>query len=291
MRTLLEVQKLNFWFGGAPLWTQGLSFNLKQSQIVLITGPSGSGKSCIINALLNLCSLSNITGKIRMAENYSYLTTRNYLMDTETILENLHEYYSLYNLNADLDELLTYLKETENLNPRDLVSTLSFGTKRRLALYRTLNIRSDYCILDEPTTGFDIQKIKKFNYMVRQLASHKKAFLIVSHELTTAKYADKVVFIGSTPYVVSKNQSKNYLKVKASEARILDLATNRFGMNLRKVYVHEDNSCVLYEVSPNELKLAIETLSDSSYEHLKKASKSDLYQLVRFFNTPIRDDL
>lgn len=291
---LLDIKDLNFTFDEKNLlWVKGLNLTLQTGEIILITGPSGAGKSTLLNALLNLCPLKYIRGKIRLNPSYAYMTTKNYFLETETILKNILYYYDYYNFTANLDNLLRYLKTKEVLDLKAPVATLSFGTKRRLALYRTLNIDAPYYLLDEPTTGFDAQKINDAYGEIKKMHEENKSFIIVSHESETAELADKIVFISSLSHTVTKASQNFYIKLLKENEITFKNAASYLNVCFEKVFQYKSSPVIIYRLEhpTKDAAIILNALDSIKHASYKLEPSSPFEPLVDYFTEPLQDQL
>ncbi len=166
-------------------------FNTKDSGIVAVYGVSGSGKSCLINALSGFNP--NINGEIVFNNNNILLNKKPHkicsmpqdpiLFPHWTVEQNL-EFALSYSENSNdlLDELLTKLKCEKILNK--FPSQLSGGEKQRVALIRTLIIveKNSLILLDEPFSALD-SKMRKAAIELIQEYKNNNLIFFVSHNL------------------------------------------------------------------------------------------------------------
>jgi len=153
-----------------------VDFNLeiKKGESVVVLGRSGSGKSVLIKCIIGLLEPDN--GRIEMfgknipdlqeAEldkiraKVGFLFQSNALYDSKTVRENLEFPLRRHWIKVSQDEVNTMLKEA--LEDVGLVHTidmmpaeLSGGMRKRIALARTLILKPEVILNDEPTTGID----------------------------------------------------------------------------------------------------------------------------------------
>jgi heme exporter protein A len=142
--------------GGRTLY-DGLSFSLGDGELLLLSGPNGSGKTSLLRQIAGLLPLD--TGEIvfeggERAEETHYIGHAPAVKDTLSVSENLGFWATLYGQPPmPLSDALARLRLStlENLPAR----ALSAGQKRRLALARLLVIDRKLWLLDEPDAALD----------------------------------------------------------------------------------------------------------------------------------------
>lgn len=176
---------------------QGLSFTLAETQSLLISGPSGSGKSSILRAIAGLWTMGHGTISRPPLVDSIYLPQRAYM-----VLGSLRNQL-LYGLptSAVTDlELMEVLKkvELEGMLRRvggfdaelDWQNVLSTGEQQRLALARLLLKKPRYAFLDEATTALDPVGERRMYEMVRGVS---RGYISVGHRDGLARYHSLVL--------------------------------------------------------------------------------------------------
>ncbi|MBE6039311.1 MAG: ATP-binding cassette domain-containing protein, partial [Anaerofustis stercorihominis] len=140
---------------------EGFSLNINEGEFISLVGPSGCGKSTVLSILAGLSTPSG--GEIKyVSDNISigYMLQHDCLFEWHTILDNtllgLKIQGRLNNESEKYvkDMLTTYgLGDFINSYPREL----SGGMRQRAALIRTLAVRPQLLLLDEPFSALDSQ--------------------------------------------------------------------------------------------------------------------------------------
>ena len=144
--------------GGRTLFT-GLSFALSDGELMLLTGPNGSGKTSLLRQIAGLLPLESgsiVCEGFEREEETHFVGHLAALKDALTVSENLAFWVELYGGNAaDLAGVLEKfrLDRLASLSAR----VLSAGQRRRLALARLAAIRRKLWLLDEPDTALDAE--------------------------------------------------------------------------------------------------------------------------------------
>ena len=193
-----------------------LNLDLYKGENLAVLGKSGSGKSvllkCIVGLVLpekgsvevlgkDVLSLSqNAMDKIRMK--IGFLFQSNALYDSMTVRENLEFPLRRHGLKYSKTEVDNMVHEAlSNVGLPDtaskMPSELSGGMKKRIALARTLMMRPDIILYDEPTTGLDpitSREISKLIVSVQE--KYKSSSIIITHDINCVKIvADRIIML------------------------------------------------------------------------------------------------
>ena len=189
---------------------KGVSFTVKQGEIVGVVGSSGSGKSTLAALLLGFYKPNK--GKIKingydisllseevLRSRISSVQQTSFLFNT-SVLENVH----LGRLDSNLEEVQTALQGSGADSFVDALphkfftplsedgDNLSGGQRQRLAIARALVRKSDILLFDEATSALDNQTEDKIKDTIYQ-ACQEKTGIIIAHRLNTLSYCDRLV--------------------------------------------------------------------------------------------------
>ena len=212
---VIEISNLSKSFGSNHV-LRNLSLTVHRNENVVVLGKSGSGKSVLIKCIIGL--IRPDTGTLRvlgrdmlslsvrerdqMRARIGFLFQSNALYDSMTVRENLE--FPLRRHRAQLEKSEVDALVTEVLGNVGLTHTvemrpaeLSGGMKKRIALARTLILKPEIILYDEPTTGLDPITGREISQLMRSLAEkYKTSSIVISHDLSCVKImADRIVML------------------------------------------------------------------------------------------------
>lgn len=195
---------------------EDINIDVEEKEFISIVGPSGCGKSTILSILSNLEDKS--TGEIKKDKDLTigYMLQTDSLFFWRTILDNcligleVTNKLTKENKSYVLQLLKTYgLYEFKDKYP----SSLSGGMRQRVALIRTLAIKPDILLLDEPMSALDYQsRLAISNDIYNIIKKEGKTAIMVTHDIAEAvSMSDRVIVLTKRPAVV-----KNIYKIELS---------------------------------------------------------------------------
>ena len=174
-----------------------LSLTLQPGEIYGLLGPNGAGKTTTINLICNL--LAPDAGSITIAGQpvseatkllVGIVPQQNLLYNSLTCAENLSFFAQLYGVpkREQRDRIARCLAQV-NLSDRSHspAESLSGGMKRRLSIALALVHQPKLVILDEPTTGLDIEARYELWELIRQLKAQGVTVMLTTHLLEEAE--------------------------------------------------------------------------------------------------------
>lgn len=182
-----------------------LTFNVEPSEFISVVGPSGCGKSTILSMLAG--QLTPSEGSISINGRIGYMLQKDYLLHWRTIRSNASLGLEIQkNLTPEntayIEELLDQygLGEFKEHTP----SQLSGGMRQRVALIRTLAVRPDILLLDEPFSALDYQtRLSVSDEIGTIIRKEKKTAILVTHDISEAiSLSDRVIVLTKRPATV-----------------------------------------------------------------------------------------
>ena len=206
MTYLVEVKNLKKNYSSKEA-VKGISFNIKENEILGLLGPNGSGKTTTIGMLLGLLKpsageikinkMSFENNRIEILEKINFISPYIELPKKLTVKQNLTVYGKLYNIKK-LKDRIEYL--TEKLRLHDLLNRitgeLSSGQKNRASLAKALINKPSVLFLDEPTASLD-PEIGDFvrTFLEEYKQENKISILLASHNMNEVSRLCKSVLM------------------------------------------------------------------------------------------------
>ena len=193
-----------------------VSLEIRENEIIVLTGRSGSGKSTLLHLLAGL--EKKTSGSIFFKENdydklkpneltclrrteMGFVYQFHYLLNELSAQENVSLPLKLNNVNQD-KAIATSIEILDSLGLGHRIdhkpSELSGGEKQRVAIARSLVHSPSLVILDEPTGDLDTQtSLEVINSLKKFVSDKKSSLLIATHDDNFQKIADRKLMMDS----------------------------------------------------------------------------------------------
>ena len=205
--TVIEIIDLHKSFGKTNEVLKGVSAKVSKGENLVMLGRSGSGKSVIIKCLVRLIEAdsgvinvfgNDITKLTRQELNevrirIGFLFQNAALYDSMTVRENLAFPLRHQTKKMTADEKNNIILESlENVGLADVIdkmpSELSGGMRKRIGLARTLILKPEIILYDEPTTGLDTITSREISELILSIQEkYKTSSIIITHDMACAK--------------------------------------------------------------------------------------------------------
>ena len=237
MDSVVEIKQLTKVFKNTKA-VDGVSFSIKQGEVVAILGPNGAGKTTTMLMLLGLLNptggvtrLFNDDAKaISVRERIGVMLQEVSVMDAMKVKELIKLFQSYYPNPLEMEKLvrLSGLSE-QDLNKR--TEKLSGGQKRRVGFALALAGNPELLFFDEPTVGMDISARKVFWETVRELSEQGKTIIFTTHYLQEADdIASRIILFNKGTIVADGNPAD--IKKKLSKQSVSFIAKNDINKEL-----------------------------------------------------------
>lgn len=212
----VELNHVRFGYNPAKTVIHDLSFHVKPGKMIAIVGPTGAGKTTLINLLMRFYDVDGgfitVDGEeIRMIKrdglrrSYAMVLQDTWLF-TGTIYENLaygslegdtqkqEEQVRAAAKAAGIDGFIRRLPDGYRTVLSDEGTNISKGQKQLLTIARAMLLPARMLILDEATSDVDTRTEMKIQEAMRKLMEGKTCF-VIAHRLSTIRNADHILVV------------------------------------------------------------------------------------------------
>jgi len=221
----ISYQQVTFSYNGTEPILKQISFEVKRGEVVAFVGPSGGGKSTLLDLLprfydpqhgrividgkdirqLGLSSLRNLMG----------IVTQETLLFNDTIGNNIgygHSEVSLTKITeaakmANAHDFIVEFQKGYDTIVGNRGVMLSGGQRQRIAIARALLKNPQILIFDEATSALDTESEILVQQAIDRLMTGRTV-LVIAHRLSTVKHADRIIVIDEGNIVESGTHSE-----------------------------------------------------------------------------------
>ncbi len=210
---ILEIKNLKKSFGAKTV-LQNINFTLKKGEILGFFGGSGTGKSVILRSMIGLekpdegsilfegQDIAQLSEQdlVPIRKKIGYVFQNGALFDSMSVEENLayplleHTKLGQPEIKERITEMLKLigLEGSEKLYP----ANLSGGMQKRVGVARSIILRPDIILYDEPTAGLDPYNTNKLVELMSKVRELGNTSVFVTHDLPAAfKVADRIAIL------------------------------------------------------------------------------------------------
>lgn len=214
-RCVINVENVSKSFGNLHV-LRGVDLKLYDRENLVVLGRSGTGKSVLIKLITGLLKpdageidvLGQVVNQLNdrelraLRQRIGFSFQNSALYDSMTVRENL-EFPLVRNkrnltraeIDKEVEDVLDGVGLLQAIN--QMPSELSGGQRKRIGIARTLILRPDIMLYDEPTAGLDPITCLDINGLINEVQErYKTSSIIITHDLACAKMVgDRIVML------------------------------------------------------------------------------------------------
>jgi ATP-binding cassette subfamily B protein len=211
LKNAIELHNVSYKYPGQDRYVlKNISLNIKKGETIALVGTNGAGKTTLAKLLFGILPVTE--GEV-ICDNTKRMNVDNIKQSFSIVLQDFQKYYMTVKENIQIGESW---KEKDNAFYRDLLSRvglgslgnqldmvllrkfggmdLSIGQWQKLAIARGLYKESTILLLDEPTSAIDPLEEKRLSRLFIE-AGRNKTFVLITHRLSSARFADRIVVL------------------------------------------------------------------------------------------------
>ena len=209
-KTLLQVEKVGLSINSKIL-VEGVSFEVREGEIVTLIGPNGSGKSTTAKIALGIHK--NIMGDVKKFTNKIGYVPQKISIDWTLPIRVIDFMFLTKDLNNEQISDALNLTGVEHLKQKSL-SNLSGGEFQRVLIARAIAKKPELLVLDEPVQGVDFKGEVAIYELIKKISEDLSCgILLISHDLHMVMSAtDHVICLNGhvccsgKPHIVAQDE-------------------------------------------------------------------------------------
>lgn len=243
IKGLVEFKDVNFCYDDGQRILNNVNFSAKQGETIALVGPTGSGKTTIINLISRFYDIENgivsVDGinvhdvTLNSLRKQMGIMLQDSFIFSGTIMDNIR--YG--NLNATdeqvvtaskavrADDFIVTLSDGYSTEVNERGSRLSVGQRQLISFARALLADPRILILDEATSSIDTKTEMLLQKALEELLKGRTSF-IIAHRLSTIKNADRIMYIDHGTIV----ESGTHDELMAAKGEYYELCMGQYRM-------------------------------------------------------------
>ena len=243
---------------------KNINFKIKKGEHICIIGEVGSGKTCLLNAIINNLLVLNKPkeeGNIQLSGKVSFVS-QNYWILNDTIKQNIlffksmekEKYYKILSI-CQLKQDLQIFYKGDQTEIGEKGFNLSGGQKARLAIARAVYTDADIYVFDDPLSSLDANVGRNLFNQVFNEYLKEKTLIISTHALQYVSSFDKVFYIshGEIKYIGKPDELEKqdfYQEFKIAKERKKNQDNSNNANNNKK------NEEIINDINEKEIQIA-----------------------------------
>lgn len=237
---MLKLNDIGLSFANKKHVLDDVTLTLNQKEIVGLVAPNGTGKTTLLNVIMNnlkpdrgYVEVDGLRYESNQAIKAIYQKICAFPLESElfgelTGYEHLKLYRNMWQSQITLDALIDGLKMRSYITQK--VSTYSLGMKQRLCFAMVVASDTPIMLLDEAVNGLDPENIALISGQIQQLREDGKLVIMVSHLLDNLQsLADRILFLRAGKIVKQINMHEsqpNFLKMRQTSQLLTDVSAD-----------------------------------------------------------------
>src|SRR6266699_1686706 len=234
----IEYRGVSFSYNGQAPVLEGLDFEVRRGQVVAVVGPSGAGKTTLVDLLPRFYEPKRgailmdgvpITRFTRTSlRGLMGIVSQETILLNDTVLANVSYGRSDFTLEqvqaaaraANAHDFVSQLPEGYHTLLGERGTRVSGGERQRIAIARALLRDPPILILDEATSALDMESERLVQEAIDRLMAHRTTF-VIAHRLATVQHADLIVVLAG--FTIVRNAVRLDYPIVPAIRSILDI--------------------------------------------------------------------
>lgn len=236
----IEFKNVNFSYDNTKEVLKDFNLTIKKGEKIALVGKTGSGKTTIVNLLMNF--YDNYTGNIlidgidiRSLDKESYRKIISMVLQDTWLFEGTIKENLIFDSNIGDNELTKALNKAKilhminglpggiNFEINEETNNISAGEKQLLTIARALIANKEVLILDEATSNVDTRLELLINESMKELMKDRTS-IVIAHRLSTIINSDKIIVIKNGTIL----ESGNHRQLLKNKGYYYDLYNSQF---------------------------------------------------------------